>query len=262
MSAVLAATPAPPLVRRLRATWRLARALAHALHGLLLVRIAFPWLTRPARERCIGHWSRRMFDALGMQVEQQGALHESAPLIVANHVSWLDIMALHATCPQARFVAMAELRQWGSVARLVDGARTIYLQRRRLRDLHRVVHEAAAALRDGDCVAVFPEGVVSEGHGLLPFHGNLLQSAIDAGVAVQAVALRYADAAHAVSDAVRFTGGITLAQSLWRIACAEGLVLQVCVLPPRPTAGARRRELAAQLRADVGMALATPPWRA
>ncbi|MBI5721960.1 MAG: 1-acyl-sn-glycerol-3-phosphate acyltransferase [Burkholderiales bacterium] len=259
MSAVLAAAPAAPLVRRLRAAWRLARALLHALHGLLTVRVAFAWLTRPARERCIGRWSRRMFEALGVRVEQRGALHESAPLIVANHVSWLDVMALHAACPQARFVAMAELRQWGSVARLADGARTIYLQRRRLRDLHRVVREAAAALRAGDRVAVFPEGVVSEGHGLLPFHGNLLQSAIDAGVAVQAVALRYSDAAHAVSDAVDFTGGITLAQSLWRIACAEGLVLQVRVLPPRATAGERRRELAARLRADIAAALALPP---
>jgi 1-acyl-sn-glycerol-3-phosphate acyltransferase len=243
----------------MRAAWRLARALLHLAQGLLTVRFVLPWLRPSARHALIGRWARQMFGALGVRIEPSAPVPRGARLIVANHVSWLDIMALHASCPQARFVAMAEVRQWPGVAGLVEGAGTIYLQRRRKRDLLRVVREMAEALRAGEPVAVFPEGVVSDGRGVPRFHANLLQAAIDAGVAVQPVALRYADVAGPVSDAVLFTGGITLAQSLWRIARAEGLVVHVRTLPPRPAAGERRRVLAARLHADVAAALSPGP---
>jgi 1-acyl-sn-glycerol-3-phosphate acyltransferase len=240
---------------RARALWRLARTLLLVVCGILAARLAFPWLAPALQHRLIGHWSRQVLRALGVRVEQHGGPHDEACLLVANHVSWLDIMALHATCAQARFVAMAELQQWPGVAGLVDAAGTIYLQRERKRDLLRVVREATAALRAGGHVAVFPEGVVSDGRGLPRFHANLLQAAIDAGVPVQPVALRYADVAGPVSDAVRFTGAITLGQSLWRIAHAEGLVLHVRMLPARSSVGEKRRALAARLHADVAAAL-------
>lgn len=204
-----AAKPAPAIVHG-RAVWRLARALLQVVGGLLTVQLVFPWLGSRARERLVGRWSRQMLCALGVHVEHQGCLDDGARLLVANHISWLDVMALHAFCGRARFVAMAELQRWTVVARLVAAAGTIYLQRERKRDLLRVVREVTAALRKGAHVAVFPEGVVSDGRGLQHFHGNLLQSAIDAGVTVQPVALRYADTAGPVSDAVLFTGGVTL----------------------------------------------------
>ena len=61
--------------------------------------------------------------------------------------------------------------------RLVDSAGTLYLERERKRDALRVVHAVAAALGAGQVVAIFPEGTTSSGHGLLPFHANLLQAA-------------------------------------------------------------------------------------
>jgi 1-acyl-sn-glycerol-3-phosphate acyltransferase len=258
----------------LRAAWRLARAVAHAAWGLAVVSLVFPWLDRRSREAAIGRWARGMFCALGIGVEQFGRPAGGAKLIVANHVSWLDIMAVHASCPEARFVAMAEVRRWPLVPRLVQSAGTIYLERRRLRDLLRVVREVTAALRAGDTVAMFPEGVVGDGNQLLRFHGNLLQAAIDAQVPVQAVALRYFDedrgaegrgepalpsraaaVARRSSAAVLFTGEITLGQSLWSLARAEGLRLQLHLLPARAPRGEHRRTLAASLRGEVAAAL-------
>lgn len=253
-----AAKPAPAIVHG-RAVWRVARTVLHVVGGLLTVQLLFPWLGSRARHQLIGRWSRRMFRVLGVQVEQHGRLHDDARLLVANHVSWLDIMALHAICGQARFVAMAELQHWTGVARLVEAAGTIYLRREQRRDLPRVLRTMTEALRAGAHVAVFPEGVVSDGRGRPRFHGNLLQAAIDAGVAVQPVALRYADAAGPVSDAVLFTGGFTLAQSMWRIASAEGLVLHLRVLPARSSIGERRHALAARLQADVSASLPQRP---
>jgi 1-acyl-sn-glycerol-3-phosphate acyltransferase len=177
-------------------------------------------------------------------------------LLVANHISWLDIMALHAVCPHARFVSKADVKSWPLMRHLVDAADTLYLERERKRDALRVVHAMAAALQAGDTVAIFPEGTTSNGQALLPFHANLLQAAIATQTPVQPVAIRFSDATHAVSRAVEYVGATTLAQSLWRVACGDGVVVRVALLPPRATAQAERRALAEQLRGDIAAALA------
>ena len=246
-------------MRTLRALWRLARAVLHGMHGLAVVWLLFPHLDRAGREARIRWWAAKMFRMLGMTLEVQGRFRPGAKLIVANHVSWLDIMAVHAACPEARFVSKAEVRHWPLVSRLVDAARTLYLERERARDALRVVHHAAEALRAGDTVAVFPEGTVGDGHELLPFHGNLLQAAIATATPAQPVALRYADAEAPVSRAVLFTGDITLRQSLWWLACGEGVAVCVQVLPAMGTAHADRRALAARLRGEIAQALGDAP---
>jgi 1-acyl-sn-glycerol-3-phosphate acyltransferase len=196
-----------------------------------------------------------MFRMLGMRLEMSGSFRPGAKLVVSNHVSWLDIMAVHAACPEARFVSKVEVRDWPLVSRLVESARTLYLQRERARDALRVVHEMAQALKDGDTVAVFPEGTTGSGHALLPFHANLLQAAISTGTPLQPVALRFADAEAAVSTAADFTGDITLAQSLWALARARGMVVRVSVLTAMATAHADRRALAERVRGLIGEAL-------
>jgi 1-acyl-sn-glycerol-3-phosphate acyltransferase len=242
-------------VRRLRAVWRLGRAVLHGLHGLFVIWLRFPSLDPAGREARIRWWAAKMFRVLGMSLEVQGRFRPGAKLIVANHVSWLDIMAVHAACPEARFVSKAEVRHWPLVARLVDAARTLYLERERARDALRVVHHAAEALRAGDTVAVFPEGTVGDGRELLPFHANLLQAAIATATPVQPVALRYADAAGPVSRAALYTGDITLGQSLWWLACGEGVAVRVQVLPAIGSAHADRRALAERLRSEIARAL-------
>jgi 1-acyl-sn-glycerol-3-phosphate acyltransferase len=239
----------------LRAAWRLARAVLHGLHGLLIIGLRFPSLDQSGREARIGWWATKMFGVLGMTLDVQGRFRPGAKLIVANHVSWLDIMAVHAACPEARFVSKAEVRHWPLVARLAGAARTLYLERERARDALRVVHHAAEALRAGDTVAVFPEGTVNDGHRLLPFHGNLLQAAIATTTPVQPVALRYGDRHGPVSRAALFTGTITLRQSLWWLACGDGVSVCVRVLPALASAHADRRALAARLRDEIERAL-------
>jgi 1-acyl-sn-glycerol-3-phosphate acyltransferase len=102
---------------------------------------------------------------------------------------------------------------------------------------------------------VFPEGTTSDGRSLLPFHANLLQAAIATATPVQPVALRFSDAAQRISTAVEFVGDTTLAQSLWRVACGQGLVAHVTLIESRPSAHADRRLLAEALRRDIGASL-------
>ncbi|MDQ6629648.1 MAG: 1-acyl-sn-glycerol-3-phosphate acyltransferase [Pseudomonadota bacterium] len=241
-------------MRRLRALVRLSRCVSHGLHGLWVVLFRFPRLDLAARHDTIGWWSKGMLARLGIALRVEGDLVNGG-LLVANHVSWLDVMAIHAVAPDARFVAKADVRSWPLLSRLVDCAGTLYLQREKKRDAVRVIHRMAEVLAAGHRVAIFPEGTTSTGHGLLPFHANLLQAAIATGTAVQPVALRFSDSSHAVSPAMEFVGATTLLQSLWRSACGEDVMARLVLLPARPSRGADRRTLARLLRADIASAL-------
>jgi 1-acyl-sn-glycerol-3-phosphate acyltransferase len=234
-----------------RACWRLGRAAVHALHGGLICAIVFPFLDDPARMRRVGWWARRMLEVMGIGLQVEGVARPGGALLVANHVSWLDITALHAVVPQARFVSKADIQSWPLLSRLADAADTLYLQRERKRDALRVVHLVAQALSERQTVAVFPEGTTSDGRSLLPFHANILQAAISTDTPVQPVALRFSDACSRISPAVEFIGATTLVESLWRVACADGLVAHVALLPARACTHADRRALAQTLRDDI-----------
>jgi 1-acyl-sn-glycerol-3-phosphate acyltransferase len=244
-----------PRVGPLRAVWRLFRFGLHGLHGLAVVLHSFPKLDTTAREARVRWWSAKTLQMLGVGLDVQGAFSPTAKLITANHLSWLDITLVHAVHPQARFVSKAEVRDWPLVSRLVDAGRSLYLQRERARDALRVVHQMAEALQAGDTVAVFPEGTTSDGHVLLPFHANLLQAAISVGAPVQPVALWFSDSRHAASPSALFIGETTMAQSLWMLARANGLVAHLRVLPLVPTHGVARRALAERLQAAIAQTL-------
>lgn len=242
--------------RRARAVWRLLRSVVHVLHGLALVLLRFRALDAAQRQARIRWWSAKTLRVLGISMRVEGSVQAGGVLLAANHVSWLDITALHAVVPQARFVSKADIRSWPLLSHLADAADTLYLERERKRDALRVVHLVAQALSEGQTVAVFPEGTTSDGHALLPFHANLFQAAIATSTPVQPIALRFSDRHTAISPAVEFVGTTTLVASLWRVACGEGLVAHVTLLPARPAAQAERRALAQSLREDIAVQLA------
>jgi len=230
------------------AAWRVLRAVLHVLHGMLVM-TRFPGLSLQGRQQRIQWWSAGVLRSLGLTLKVSGTQPRAgATLLVANHVSWLDIMALHSAAPQARFVSKADVLAWPLLGWLIRNAGTLFIERERKRDAVRVVHAMAEALRNGDMVAVFPEGTTGAGPEPLPFHGNLLQAAISTGTPVQAAVLRFADATTSFSPAAEFLGDTTLAQSLWRIASARGLCVHVKLLPPVATAHTERRALAEHLR--------------
>jgi 1-acyl-sn-glycerol-3-phosphate acyltransferase len=243
-------------MRRWRAAWRLFTSVLHVLHGVAIVLTRFQALDAARREALIQWWAATTLRKMGLTLRVEGTPHAGGTLLVANHVSWLDIMAVHAVCPRARFVSKADVKSWPVLVRLIDAAGTLYLERERKRDALRVVHVMAEALAAGQTVAVFPEGTTSDGRALLPFHANLLQAAIATGTPVQPVALRFSDAFDPVSRAVEYVGATTLVQSLWAVACGEGVVARVQLLEPLQSKEADRRELAVRLQALIEAALA------
>jgi len=239
-------------VNSLRATWRLWRALVHALAGLATILIVFPRLNQPQREARVQAWSLRMLALLGVGLQVRGQPPKNGPvLLVANHISWLDILVMHAAC-YCRFVSKADVRQWPLIGTLATGGGTIYIERESRRDALRVVHHVTASLKRGEVVAVFPEGTTGDGITLLPFHANLIQAAISADAPVQPVALGFVDVASGgISRSPSYIGDETMAGSVWRTLSGPPLVALVQYGQPEPAAGRSRREWAADLRSAV-----------
>jgi 1-acyl-sn-glycerol-3-phosphate acyltransferase len=238
-----------------RALWRLARVTVHALYGAAICALVFPFLKAEQRMRIVSRWSAQMLAVLGIALQTSGTPRTGPVLFVANHVSWLDILAINAVHP-ARFVSKADVRRWPLMGWMVACGGTLFIERERKRDALRVVHQVAEALRAGETVAVFPEGTTADGHALLPFHANLLQAAIATEVPVQPIALRYSDRRNAVSPAAAYVGDTTLAQSAWWVVSADGLKVHVQMLLPEGTRHLDRRALAERLRESISASLA------
>ena len=243
------------ILRGPRALWRLVCVVLHSLLGAAICAVVFPFLGRPRRMRIVGWWSAGMLAMLGIGLRSTGTPQPGPLLLVANHISWLDILAINAVQP-ARFVSKSDVRRWPFMGWMVACGGTLFIERERKRDAMRVVHQVAAALQAGEILAVFPEGTTSDGHGLLPFHANLLQAAVVTAAPVQPIALRFADAHGPVSAAAAFVGATTLLESMWQVLCADGLTATVQLLPPQATGQTDRRALAERLQAQIGVALA------
>jgi 1-acyl-sn-glycerol-3-phosphate acyltransferase len=239
-------------MRSLRAAWQLLLALVHALGGLATILLRFPSLAELEREARVQAWSVRMLALLNVRLEVRGAPPERGPvLLVANHISWLDILVMHAA-RYCRFVSKADIKRWPLIGALATGGGTIYIERESRRDALRVVHAMAAGLQQGEVVAVFPEGTTGDGIDLLPFHANLIQAAIAARAPAQPVALSFLDArTGARSDSPSYVGDETLLGSVWRTVSGPPLVAVVHYGEPQPALGRARREWAAQLRSAV-----------
>jgi len=126
------------------------------------------------------------------------------------------------------------------------------------RDAARIKAGVAAALTAGECVVVFPEGTTTDGCTLGRFYAALFQAAVDAGVPVQPVAIRYPLPDGAPNPAAAFIDEMTFVESLLRVARAPALAVRLTFGPRLPVASMSRRELAARARRLIAEALDLP----
>ena len=160
-------------------------------------------------------WSRQLLALFAFELRISGTLPAQAGLIAANHVSWVDIFAMNALTPVA-FVSKDDVIDWPIIGTLARHNETIFLQRGSRGHAHTIGREMAERLHSGNWLAVFPEGTTTDGTHLHPFHGALLQPAIDAGVPVTPVALTYQDMQGQRSLLPAYSGDT----SLWECFCA------------------------------------------
>ena len=238
------------LLRQVVAVVRMARLLAHALAGLWTLHYRFGSMAVAQQQMAVQLWAQGVLRIMGIGLQVHGRAHPGPVLLVANHISWLDIVVMLAA-HYCRFVAKSELKAWPLIGPLATAAGTLYIERSSSRDALRVVHHMAERLQAGDVLAVFPEGTTGDGVAVLPFHANLLQAAIAAQAPAQAVGLRFVNAWGQPSFAPCYIGDDTFVGSVWRTLCARGLVVHVAFAAADMSQGRNRRDWATDLRAQV-----------
>jgi 1-acyl-sn-glycerol-3-phosphate acyltransferase len=178
-------------------------------------------------------------------------VHPGAKLLVANHVSWLDILAVHAVCPEARFVSKADVRHWPLLGWLVACGGTLFIERERKRDALRVVHQIAEALRRATWWRCSPRAPRATATACCPSTPTCCRRPSPPNRRCSRWRCATADAASMVSQAASYVGDTSLAQSLWSTVTADKLVARVVVENAQGTRHADRRALAEHLREAI-----------
>lgn len=246
---------------KLTRSYRIVRLLVHLLYAVAMTELLFPWVRTKTRLRLERRWSAGLMRIMNIRVRVQGTppdLDTHNLMLVANHISWLDIYLLSAVRP-ARFVSKSEVRSWPVVGRLAYRAGTFFIDRARRHDTARVNHEMSAALSNGGCVAVFPEGTTSHGDKLLPFHASLLQPAVHSESKIWPAAIRYTHADGSLNLGATYVGEVSFGESLAEILSQHELVAELIFLAPIATHGKTRRELARLAEQAIADALNLKP---
>lgn len=236
--------------------WRGLRFLLHMLTAALLVAIpvALPralglrptWL--PALTRW---WYRRLCRILGLRLTVTGGLTPGI-LLVANHISWLDIPVLGAQGDIA-FLSKAEIRAWPLIGWMAEVLGTLFIHRgaNQARD---IADQIATRARAGQVVVIFPEATTADGTQLRPFHPRLFAAAQEGGARLQPVALRYGEPDR-LDRIAPFIGDDQALPHLLRVLRHPGIQVQVQFLSPLASAGLDRKGMAEACRRAIGEAL-------
>lgn len=259
-------TPGAATVAFPRRVLRVAAACAVVLAAFAVCPLL---MVRGAREPLVRLIFRSVLRAFGVRLVVHGGkefrLAEAGrgALVVNNHISWLDIVAVNALRPM-RALAKQEIATWPVLGSLVARGSSIFLDRERLSTLPGTMAELADALRAGSLVNVTPEGTTWCGLASGRFSTATFQAAIDGGVPVRPLALRYRLADGQETTQPAFIGPESLIDSLRRVSRLRGLVLELFVCEEiAPGRAEDRRELAALAESAVHSALGTahPPRR-
>ena len=250
-------TGTEPTVGALRRAGRVAAAVAVLLAAVAAAPL-LPVAGRNGRNRLVRTVLRGLLRAFGVRLVVRGSLAGTpgrGALVAHNHVSWLDTVAVNAVRPM-RALAKKDIAGWPVLGRLVTAAGSVYVDRDRLRTLPATVAELADVMRAGALADVCAEGTTWCGEGPGRFVAAPFQAAVDAGVPVVPVAVRYRTADGRDATAPAFIGSDTILDSVRRVAALRGLVVEVLVLPEiAPGTAPGRRELAALAEASVRSAL-------
>lgn len=155
-----------------------------AIGAITVTLIPVQWLAvrlrLPVRRRIPVFYHRLVCALIGVRIRAVGAPVDEHPLlIVANHVSWLDISVISAVAPVV-FVAKSEVAGWPLFGLLAKLQRSVFVDRNRRHQTAAVNAEIADRLLDGDPVVLFGEGTSSDGNRVLPFRTALIGAARDA----------------------------------------------------------------------------------
>jgi 1-acyl-sn-glycerol-3-phosphate acyltransferase len=220
----------PAMFRAWRYLYRVPLLAWHVLVHLPILLLLLAVGSRSVADAALRWWARWFLRIFGMRVRREGTPLAGGTMFVANHVSWVDIVALHSQHMMG-FIAKHEIRGWPVIGWLTTHTETIYLRRGNADSLGGVMEEMASRLRAGRAVAAFPEGGTRNGTALGPFHARIFTAAVAADAPVQPVALCYGRGCEAQSI-VAYAPRESFMANLVRLLGEPSRPTRVCFLPP------------------------------
>jgi 1-acyl-sn-glycerol-3-phosphate acyltransferase len=177
-----------------------------------------PRLGRPLERAATFAWARGAAAILGMHVEISGRAPHGPALIVANHLSYLDVVTLWVATGGV-FVAKSEVASWPLVGVLGRGLGTLFLDRTRKRAVVPAIAQMQRLLGRGVRVVLFAEGTSTRGDRVLPFKSSLFEAAVRADVHVVCASVHYATppGAPRADIAVCWWGTMTFGDHVWAL---------------------------------------------
>ena len=241
-----------------RAIWRLLRLLLLIWVGVWLTLRCGSGPEAPARlAQAQRWWFARVLEVAGVRVRWHGETAREPAMVVANHVSWLDIPVL-GMIPDVHFLSKSEIARWPVIGWLARRHETLFI-RRGGHESETMVREIAGALVRGQRVVVFPEATTTRGDTVRRFHPRLFAAAIAAGSPVQPVAIDYGREPDGSPPKASYSGDDRLLPHVWQLLLRHHTDVRVQVLAPLPAGpDAVRGELATTARAEIINALALP----
>ncbi len=185
------------MFRILRAAFRLVAVLLATLlvqSAWLIGKVLLPAQSiarRKFRKFIYVSWARSLAVIIGMRVRIVGQPPQPPFFLVANHLSYVDIILL-AGYLECTFIAKSEISAWPGMGWLASGIGTIFIDRKNFQDIPRVIGLIDKTLATGLGVILFPEGTSTMGEGVMPFSPALLEPAARAAYPVSYAAISYA----------------------------------------------------------------------
>lgn len=196
--------------------WLRLSALALLIARMLLTRRRLvdrgQWLSEGSKVCCR--------DILDLRVEFSGRLPGHG-LLVANHLSYIDIIALSSILP-CRFIAKSEVANWPIFGLMAKRSRTLFIDRELRRDVSRMNELVRIALKEPVPLVLFPEGTSSNGSSVLPFRPSLLEPALKSRSLITPVGISYEGKA---SEVAPWYGDMTLAPHVFNLLKHRNLVV-------------------------------------
>ena len=248
------------MMNSLRGTLRLLHLIVHLFKGLFLSYTKLHGTQSHdisvAQHKIIQTWLHRSAEIIGIDIQIHGTPTHAPTFVVANHISWLDILIISSVLPVS-FLSKAEIRSWPVIGTLAAKAGTLFIHRGSKNGAAEAIQLMQKKLKSGHSVASFPEAKTTHGIEVHTFHPRLFAAAIDTGILVQPVAIRYPheDGTH---PHVPYVDEANIISHSFRIMCAKSTLAEVTFCEPIESKNRMRKDVAFSARKAIASVVEGP----
>ncbi len=249
------------VLSHIKAFLSLIRLGVHFIYGFIIIfshriRYGKHWFYSTRGVSVVQRWMWQGSRILGLNIQTSGAAYSQSAVLVSNHISWLDIVAIAATTP-VTFVSKNDLERWPFVGKLAGATGTVFIKRGSVFAVHKTLNHLNEINQSGCKTAFFPEGTTTIGESVKRFNSGLFESANSAACPVQPIAISYFYQGKPDRVVAPYVDDDHFMAHLWNLFRVGTLQVQLDFLDEIPANTLSRQELAAASRKRIVEVLET-----